>query len=147
MPRRTEAASRPLSPVAFAASPVAPPRRPRCRSKRRRPSPSLRRRGSPPAMELEGGGCIDELLRSVERCVGLIRLALEAHGDRRRRLVLVARRVDGNRGNLAGREVNLDADQCRVLDLIRPGPVGAFFRWRPTLGWLLSVCSTPRSLA
>ncbi len=68
-------------------------------------------------MELEGGGRIDELLRAVEYRVGLVRLALETDGDLRWRLGLVARRVDAHRGNLAGLEINLDVDQCRVLNL------------------------------
>jgi hypothetical protein len=47
----------------------------------------------------------------------------------RRRLVLVVRRVDANRGNVTSLEINLDADQCRVLDLglhvinVSPRPV------------------------
>ena len=61
-------------------------------------------------MELEGGGRIDELLRPVEHRLGLVGLALEADGDLRLRLALVARRADANRGNLAGLEINLDAD-------------------------------------
>ena len=68
-------------------------------------------------MELEWSGRIDELLRAVEHRVGLICLALETDADLSWRLVRVAGCVDANRGNFAGLEIDLHADQRGVLNL------------------------------
>jgi hypothetical protein len=69
--------------------------------------PALCRGGGSPASELEWGGSIDELLCAVEHLVRLIRLSLETHAGLRRRLGLVAGRVEAKRGNFACLEINL----------------------------------------
>src|SRR6266516_4723595 len=74
--------------------------------------PPLRLCRSSASVKFEWGGRIDELLRAVENRVGLVRLALETDGDLGWRLGLFARWVDVHRGNLAGLEINLDADEC-----------------------------------
>jgi hypothetical protein len=65
----------------------------------------------------ERSGSIDEVLGEVKHLVVLIRLAVETDADLSRDPRPIAWRPDVIRGNFAGPEIDLHADQRRVLNL------------------------------
>jgi hypothetical protein len=116
-------------------------------------SPPLRWRWSAPPTKLEWRGRIDELLRTIEDLVGLVRLALESHADLCGGLILVAGGANANGDNVAALNIDLHADQRGVLNFgfhglkcpqnLPPGSSNSLVRSQSS-AWLWFQASFPR---